>query len=147
MMLVRQIKRTAGNPGIRVRLRPANHYGRSRAEITCGSNHIRYAGTDLVLRLTTDASVTALVEETFFFLEDAVTLLLGPDETVQGAVAEIGRRFLEETATYWRAWDGSPGASIPLSDARVSAAPSRGGHSRGVNSGRRHPQTASRRAT
>ncbi|HXL34910.1 MAG TPA: glycoside hydrolase family 15 protein [Gemmatimonadales bacterium] len=122
MMLVRQIKRTAGNPRIRVRLRPANHYGRSRAEITCGSNHIRYAGTDLVLRLTTDASVTALVEENFFFLEDAVTLLLGPDETVQGAVAEIGRRFLEETATYWREWVGSLGIPFEWQDAVIRAA-------------------------
>jgi len=122
MMLVRQIKRTAGNPRIRVRLRPANHYGRSRAEITCGSNHIRYAGTDLVLRLTTDASVTALVEENLFFLEDAVTLLLGPDETVQGAVAEIGRRFLEETATYWREWVGSLGIPFEWQDAVIRAA-------------------------
>ncbi|PYO60427.1 MAG: glucoamylase [Gemmatimonadetes bacterium] len=122
MMLVRQVKRTAGNPRIRVRLRPASHYGRSRAEITCGSNHIRYVGTDLVLRLTTDASVTALVEENFFFLEDAVTLLLGPDETVQGAVAEVGRRFLEETATYWREWVGSLGIPFEWQDAVIRAA-------------------------
>src|SRR5207237_587715 len=87
MMLVRQIRRIAGNPRIRVRLRPAQRYGRVPAETTCGSNHIRYAGADLVLRLTTDASITALMEENLFYLEDAVTLLLGPDETVQGVVA------------------------------------------------------------
>jgi len=90
MMLVRQVKRIAGNPRVRLRVRPARDYGRHRCEITCGSNHVRYVGADLVLRLTTDASVTAIVEETPFFLEDAVTLLLGPDETVQGAVAEAG---------------------------------------------------------
>ena len=95
MMLVRQVKRTAGNPRIRVRLRPASHYGRSRAEITCGSNHIRYVGTDLVLRLTTDASVTALVEENFFFLE---------------------------TATYWREWVGSLGIPFEWQDAVIRAA-------------------------
>ena len=77
MMLVRQIRRIAGNPRIRVRLRPAQRYGRVPAETTCGSNHIRYAGADLVLRLTTDASITALMEENPFYLEDAVTLLLG----------------------------------------------------------------------
>src|SRR5439155_1394530 len=77
---------------------------------------------DLVLRLTTDASVTALVEENFFFLEDAVTLLLGPDETVQGAVAEVGRRFLEETATYWREWVGSLGIPFEWQDAVIRAA-------------------------
>jgi len=59
---------------------------------------------DLVLRLTTDASVTAVIEETPFFLDDMVTLILGPDETLQGAVGETGRRFAEETAAYWREW-------------------------------------------
>src|SRR2546430_14643069 len=102
MMLVRRIRRIAGNPRIRVRLRPAYGYGRHRSDITCGSNHIRYIGTDLVLRLTTDAAITAIVEENSFFLDDTVTLLLGPDETVQGAVADVGSHFLEDTAAYWR---------------------------------------------
>jgi GH15 family glucan-1,4-alpha-glucosidase len=122
MMLVRQIKRIAGNPRIRVRLRPARDYGRAPAETTCGSNHIRYAGTDLVLRLTTDAAISALVEENPFFLEDAVTLLLGPDETVQGAVADVGRRFFEETAAYWRDWVRSLGIPFEWQDAVIRSA-------------------------
>jgi GH15 family glucan-1,4-alpha-glucosidase len=122
MMLVRQIKRIAGNPRIRVRLRPARDYGRAPAETTCGSNHIRYAGTDLVLRLTTDASISALLEENPFYLEDAVTLLLGPDETVQGAVADVGRRFFEETAAYWRDWVRSLGIPFEWQDAVIRSA-------------------------
>jgi len=122
MMLVRQIKRIAGNPRIRVRLRPARDYGRAPAETTCGSNHIRYAGTDLVLRLTTDAAISALVEENPFYLEDAVTLLLGPDETVQGAVADVGRRFFEETAAYWRDWVRSLGIPFEWQDAVIRSA-------------------------
>ena len=47
-----------------------------------GSHHIRYVRADLTLRLTTDASLTAILEERPFFLEDAFTLLLGADETV-----------------------------------------------------------------
>jgi GH15 family glucan-1,4-alpha-glucosidase len=122
MMLVRQIKRIAGNPRIRVRLRPAHHYGRYRADITCGSNHIGYMGADLVLRLTTDASISTLVEENPFFLEDSVTLLLGPDETVQGGVAEVGRRFFEETAAYWREWVRALGIPFEWQDAVIRAA-------------------------
>src|SRR5881409_1937312 len=122
MMLVRHIKRVAGNPRIRVRVRPAHHYGRYRSEITCGSNHVRYVGTDLVLRLTTDASITATVEENPFLLEDAVTLLLGPDETVQGAVADVGGRFLEETAAYWREWVRSLAIPFEWQDAVIRAA-------------------------
>ncbi len=122
MMLVRQIKRLAGNPRIRLRVRPAHDYGRHRSGLTCGSNHIRYVGTDLVLRLTTDASIIAIVEENPFFLEDAVTLLLGPDETVQGAVAEVGGRFLEETAAYWRDWVRSLAIPFEWQDAVIRAA-------------------------
>ena len=104
MMLVRQIRRIAGNPRLRVRLRPARDYGRDASGTTSGSNHIRYLSGGLVLRLTTDASITALLEETPFFLDDTVTLILGPDETMQGPVAEVGRHFFEETDGYWREW-------------------------------------------
>ena len=52
-----------------------------------------------MLRLTTDVSITAVLEEKRFFLDDTVTLILGPDESVQGAVAETGRRFLDRPRT------------------------------------------------
>jgi len=122
MMLVRQVRRVAGNPRVRVRVRPARDYGRHRADITCGSNHVRYVGSELALRLTTDVPITAVVEENPFFLEHAVTLLLGPDETVQGAVADIGGRFLEETTFYWREWVRSLGIPFEWQDAVVRAA-------------------------
>ena len=72
--------------------------------VTVGSNHIRYVTPELTLRLTTDASLTALIEERPVFLDDTITLVLGPDETPATAVAEIGRRFIEETESYWRDW-------------------------------------------
>ncbi|MGH7673913.1 MAG: glycoside hydrolase family 15 protein [Gemmatimonadales bacterium] len=122
MMLVRQIKRVAGNPRVRLRVRPAHHYGRHRADLTSGSNHVRYVGGDVVLRLTTDAPVTAVVEEQPFFLEDAVTVLLGPDETVQGGVAEVGRHFLEETVADWREWVRSLAIPFEWQDAVIRAA-------------------------
>ena len=104
MSLVRQVRRLAGSPRIVLRVRPAHDYGRTRPAVTWGSNHIRYVTPDLTLRLTTDASITAVLEETPFFLEESVTLFLGPDETLQGAVGETARRFAEETAAYWREW-------------------------------------------
>ena len=104
MMLVRQIRRTAGSPRIRVRLRAAEHYGLRAAPATCGSHHIRYQCGPTALRLTTDASLTAILDESVFYLDDAVTFMLGPDETVHGAVGEMARHFLEETAAYWREW-------------------------------------------
>ncbi|HEY5291789.1 MAG TPA: glycoside hydrolase family 15 protein [Burkholderiales bacterium] len=104
MMLVRRIRRLCGSPRLSLRLRPACDDGAARPAVTWGSNHIRYVAPAFTLRLTTDTSLTAILQETPFFLEDTVTLLLGADETVHEAAGEVGRRFLEETAQYWREW-------------------------------------------
>ena len=44
------------------------------------------------------------MDELPFVLQGPLSFLLGPDETLQGAVAETARSFLEETAEYWRDW-------------------------------------------
>jgi len=104
MMLVRYIRRLTGSPRLTLRLRPACENGASRPTVTWGSNHIRYVTPSLTLRLTTDASLTAILQETSFLLDDSVTLLLGADETVNEAASEVGRRFLHETTQFWREW-------------------------------------------
>jgi GH15 family glucan-1,4-alpha-glucosidase len=122
MMLVRTVRRLAGNPRIVVRLRPAHDYGAAPTEHTRGSNHVRYVGGPVVLRLTTDAAITAILEETPFFLDDTVHLLLGPDETVRGSVAEACRHFLEETVGYWRLWVRHLAIPFEWQDAVIRAA-------------------------
>jgi GH15 family glucan-1,4-alpha-glucosidase len=121
-MLVRRLQRLVGSPRLSIRLRPACDYGAGRPNITCGSHHIRYEGSGLVLRLTTDASITAVLQETSFFLEDSVTLLLGPDETVSDGAGAVGRRFLEETVQYWHDWVRSLGIPFEWQDAVIRAA-------------------------
>ncbi|MFL5466133.1 MAG: glycoside hydrolase family 15 protein [Gemmatimonadaceae bacterium] len=121
-MLVRQVRRISGSPRIRVRMRPAHDYGCDRPRTTIGSNHIRYYGGPVVLRLTTDASTTAILEENAFFLEDSATLILGPDETVSGAVEEVARHFLEETSWHWREWVRMLAIPFEWQDAVIRAA-------------------------
>ncbi|HEV8510051.1 MAG TPA: glycoside hydrolase family 15 protein [Gemmatimonadales bacterium] len=122
MMLVRRVQRLAGHPRIRVRARPAQNYGHALNATTYGSNHIRYVGNTLVLRLTSDVPVTAILEENAFFLDDAVTLVLGPDETLQDPAADIGNRFLSETTAYWREWVRSLAIPFEWQDAVIRAA-------------------------
>lgn len=104
MMLIRQIRRIGGTPRIRVRVRPLSEYGSQNCTVTHGSHHIRYVAPSWILRLTTDISVTAIVQELPFFLETSATLILGPDETIPDAVGELSRRFLDETVSSWRTW-------------------------------------------
>ena len=104
IMLIRRIKLLGGSPRIRIRLRPASDFGTKRPETTRGSNHIRYVMPDLILRLTTDGPVTYVLEEVPFILEDSITLVLGPDESLTEGVTQTARDFFERTDDYWREW-------------------------------------------
>ncbi|MDH3691286.1 MAG: glycoside hydrolase family 15 protein, partial [Gammaproteobacteria bacterium] len=112
IMLMRCIAPLQGSPRIRVRLRPAYNYGSAPCNTTYGSNHIRYVCPDMVLRLTTDAAVSKVIEESAFYLEEVVTLILGPDETIPESVTKLGHEFLGETREYWQNW--VRGLSIPF---------------------------------
>ncbi|HEY3257584.1 MAG TPA: glycoside hydrolase family 15 protein, partial [Gemmatimonadaceae bacterium] len=115
MMLVRKVEPVSGRPTIRVRLRPMEQYGaglltpQQPAESSRAHkpDHILYAGNDLVFRLATDAPVEAIVSETPFALDRAITLILGPDAEVKRGTAKAGSDFAERTAAWWRDWAGS----------------------------------------
>ena len=122
MTIVRALRCVAGKPRVIVRLRPSDAYGRAIPQRTVGSRHVRYVGSDLTLRLTTDAPITAILEERPFLLEDPVTLLLGADESVTSDVHQVGRRFIEETLAYWRAWVRRLAIPFEWQDAVIRAA-------------------------
>ena len=112
MALVRHIRAVSGRPRIRVRLRPAKEWGASAVETTRGSNHIRYIGTDVVLRCTTDLPVTYILEEVPFLIDRPVNILIGPDETLTTPIEETTRHFYQRTLDYWNEW--SRYLSIPF---------------------------------
>ena len=103
-MLARIVRRTSGRPRISLRVRPAVDYGSEQAETRCGAHHISYIGMSQSMRLTTDAPVSAVLDERPFFLHESVTLLMGPDETVDGSPHDVGRSFYEKTQAYWHRW-------------------------------------------
>ncbi|MEP2828942.1 glycoside hydrolase family 15 protein [Parvibaculum sp.] len=104
MTLVRRVRPLEGTPRVRIRIRPGFHYGAERPTITRGSNHVRYLHSGLALRLTTNAPVTYLLDETVFNLTGPVSFILGPDETLSDGIEETARRFEERTEDYWRRW-------------------------------------------
>jgi GH15 family glucan-1,4-alpha-glucosidase len=100
--LMRIVRPFGETPRIRLRLRPMFHYGAHRPDVTRGSNHIRYVCPDVSIRLTTNAPLTYVLDETPFVLEDEIVLMLGPDESLRAPVIETGREFLDQTVAYWR---------------------------------------------
>lgn len=122
MMLVRQVRRVQGSPRIIIRVRPAFGYGQECCSTTHGSHHIRYMSPTWVLRLTTDASITAILQEIPFFVEDRLSFVLGNDETITESVGELSRKFFDETLAYWHQWVSDLAIPYEWQDAVIRAA-------------------------
>ncbi|NIM28766.1 MAG: glycoside hydrolase family 15 protein [Gammaproteobacteria bacterium] len=112
MTLIRRLRTIVGTPRIVIRVRPRFDYGATAPSLTHGSNHIRYVGDKLTLRLTTNAPITYVLNETPFCLEEPTSFVLGPDETLATGVEETAREFQERTTEYWRLW--VRGLALPL---------------------------------
>jgi GH15 family glucan-1,4-alpha-glucosidase len=112
MMLLRRIEPVSGSPRIRIRLRPARDYGSAPCDLTHGSNHIRYIGSDTVIRLTTNASLTHVIEENGFIVDQPIFMILGPDETIRESCEDAFYNHYRATLDYWQAW--TRGLSIPF---------------------------------
>ena len=122
LSLVRRIRRLGGAPRIRIRLRPAANYGAEPAQVTRGSNHIRYILPDHVLRLTTEVPVSFVYDETSFLLDKPVDLILTQDEALTRPVHEVAREFEERTDEYWREWARYLAVPFEWQDAVIRAA-------------------------
>jgi len=119
---IRLIRPIAGAPRITVRLRPTADWGAERAPVTSGSNHIRYAGKDVVMRLTGTVPVSHILEERTFRLEETVALFLGPDEPFQGEVLANANAMLNDTCVYWREWVRTLAVPLEWQEAVIRAA-------------------------
>ncbi|MDW5444232.1 glycoside hydrolase family 15 protein [Polaromonas sp. SM01] len=112
MTLVRRVRPIHGAPRIRVALDLRYDWGRTAPVITQGSNHLRYVGDALTLRLNTDAPLSHLLSKQAFVLTREHNFLLGADESLAEGIADTARLFEEETLSYWRKW--SQRLAIPL---------------------------------
>jgi GH15 family glucan-1,4-alpha-glucosidase len=107
---------------VTVRLLPLYDHGAATPARTVGSNHVRYVAPQLVLRLTTDASITAVLEELPFILDRPLTLILGPDESMPVGIGELGQRWFDETLNYWHEWVRYLGIPFEWQEAVIRAA-------------------------
>ncbi|MDX1385115.1 MAG: glycoside hydrolase family 15 protein, partial [Thermoanaerobaculia bacterium] len=99
--IVRRLRPERGAPRVRVRLRPRHEMGAQASRPVRGSNHVRYVGPDTTLRLTTNAPVSLIEDESFFVVDRPLDLFLGPDESLDRAVETVAREFQERTEEYW----------------------------------------------
>ena len=112
MQIVRRVKPIQGTPRIRIVLRPRADWGRTTPACTRGTNHIRFSAPEQTLRLTTDAPITYVLDETPFVLTGPISLFFGHDESFEGRIEEHARQLEENTTHYWRQW--SKRLAVPL---------------------------------
>jgi GH15 family glucan-1,4-alpha-glucosidase len=104
VMMIRMVEPLAGHVVIRAKLRPLSNYGEQPARRNVGSNHARFEAQTMTWRVSTDMSLSALLEERPIVLREPVCFVLGADETVAENIGSLAKRFLEETRGYWRDW-------------------------------------------
>ena len=120
--LVRMLRPLAGRPRMRMVLSPMENYGERERRTISGSHHIRYAGRDFDLRLSTDASIAAIQERRVVVLDHPLAFILGPDETVQESVPMLAQRWLDSTREYWNDWVRSLAVPFEWQEAVIRAA-------------------------
>ncbi|WP_260926843.1 glycoside hydrolase family 15 protein [Novosphingobium sp. 9] len=118
----RIVKPVKGSPRIRAILTPMSGYGSHLAQITHGSNHIRYLVERNTLRLTTDAPVGYILDERYFRVERPLHFFLGPDEPFVGDVSHELETMRLLTQSYWMNWVRGLATPMDWQDAVIRAA-------------------------
>ncbi|MBL8689779.1 MAG: glycoside hydrolase family 15 protein [Rhodospirillaceae bacterium] len=122
IMLIRRIEPVSGRARIRLRIRPRFDYGATEPRHTLGSNHIRYIGNDSSMRVTTDAPVSYIENETLFVLDQPINLIFSQDESFESPVAHTARDFAERTNEFWLEWVRDLAIPFEWQDAVIRAA-------------------------
>ena len=122
MMILRRIEPLRGSPRIRIRIEPARDYGTDTCDFTHGSNHVRYRCADVNCRLTTNASLTHIIDQNTFVLDRELHLIFGPDETIPEACDDTFYRHYRATRNYWQVFSRSLSIPFEWQDAVIRAA-------------------------
>ena len=93
--IIRRIEPIAGLPRITIRVRPTHGYGKPTTNFVVGSNHVRYLDGEQVLRLTSDAPLSYIINEVPFPLNRPVNLIFGQDDPFLSAIDTTSREFLD----------------------------------------------------
>ncbi len=104
LMLIRKIEPLSGTPRIKVTCKPVGAYGDFVPSMNQASNHIKFLGLESEIRLTTNISLTYILEDQYFVLNDAHYMVLTYGAPLEAPVESTADSFLYKTIKYWRNW-------------------------------------------
>lgn len=104
LMLVRKIEPLSGSNVIKVNCEPRGDYGRIEPVQQMGSNHIRYAGLEAEVRLTTNIPLNYLLAGKPFVLNAPKYLVLTWGPPLEAPLETVVEDFLRKTRQHWEEW-------------------------------------------
>jgi len=122
MMFVRMIEPVAGRPLANIRLRPLFGHGAEEPQIERGSHHLRFRSDNASFRLTTNASLSAVLDMRWSVVDRPLAFLIGRDQTIEESPLGLATRFLDETRDYWEEWVRSLAIPFEWQEAVIRAA-------------------------
>jgi GH15 family glucan-1,4-alpha-glucosidase len=120
--LVRIIEPVSGLPRVMIRFRPTHDFGNPKMQKSLGSNHLRYAGGDVTLRLTTDVPLSYVDREAWFVLTRPMHMVFGSDTPFEGDLDGTCKQFSSRTLAYWQEWVRRLAISYDWQEAMIRAA-------------------------
>jgi GH15 family glucan-1,4-alpha-glucosidase len=104
LMFVRKIEVLEGSPSVKVVCKPVGEYGETTPEIVVGSNHIRYMNLEMQARLTTDISLSYIIKDEKFVLDQNRYLVFTYGEPLEAPLKATAEDFINRTVRYWQTW-------------------------------------------
>lgn len=104
LMLVRKLEVIEGMPRVRVRCRPRGNYGELSPDVVIGSNHLRFLNFDMQVRLTTDVSLSNILEDKPFVLDQNRYLVFTYGVPLEAPLKSTAEDFINKTVRHWQAW-------------------------------------------
>jgi len=120
--VVRIIEPLLGTPQVRLRFRPAARYGAEDVTLHAGSHHVSFQLPDMAGRVTTNASLTALLESRPFRLDAPLAFVFGVDEGLDQPPQVHAGLWLAQTDEYWQEWVRSLAVPADWQEAVIRAA-------------------------
>lgn len=102
-MIIRKIV-PSGTPQLRFSVKPTCNDGQDECTYSRGSNHISYFAGEQAFRLTTNASISSVIDGTPWVVREPIYMIFADNEPVLEPINAFCERMLANTRSYWQRW-------------------------------------------
>ena len=120
--IVRRITPLSGMPRVTVHLKAEAERGGRAIEQKRGVSHIRFLDERVDFRVTTDAPISYVMDEREFVLDQEVSFIMGPDESLSDNPDAMASDWLQRTLHNWQEWSRRLATAPQWQEAVIRAA-------------------------